>query len=200
MRKKLTLILLVVVVFALTGVGFFVFRSHQAKKPVAKLTAVKAEAKPAEAAPVKAETKDHLVIDKTGVNAKVVSVGVTKEGNMDVPGNIYDVGWYSKGAKPGAKGTAVLAGHLDNAGGEPGVFAKLKDLVAGDVVKIVSPDGNEIRFKVTKTKLYGAADKPTEVFTSSSGSHLNLITCTGSWDKNKSQYDKRLVVFTELTK
>lgn len=61
-------------------------------------------------------------------------------------------------------------------------------------------DVKETSFKVTKSKVYGATDKPTEVFTSKSGAHLNLITCTGSWDKNKSEYDKRLVVFTDLVK
>ena len=149
---------------------------------------------------VKEDKSNHLRIEKISVDAKIVEVGLTKAGNMGVPGNSYDVGLYSKGAKPGAQGTAVLAGHLDSATGQPGVFAKLKQLSAGDVIKIISPEGKENSFNVTRTKLYGANDRPSEVFSSTSGSHLNLITCTGQWDKDNKQYDSRLVVFTDLIK
>jgi hypothetical protein len=181
-------------------IGAIVIKTHQSKRP-AKLTAVKAEAKPSEApADAKPDTTDHLVIDKIGTNARIVSVGLTKEGNMDAPGNIYDVGLYKYGAKLGQNGTAVLAGHLDGANGEKGVFYDLNKLKAGDTITINRYNATPLTYKVTKTKIYKSTDKPTEVFKSSSGAHLNLITCTGSWDKNKAQYDERLVVFTELVK
>jgi len=200
MGKK-RLIIIGVTLVVLLPAYFFLVKKFTTKKivPTAKVI-VEAKTEPAAPPVAVPDTSSHLRIEKISVDAKIVEVGLTKEGNMGVPGNIYDVGWYSKGAKPGAKGTAVLAGHLDSASGQPGVFAKLNQLSVGDVVKIISPDGKEISFKVTKTKQYGSNDKPGEVFTSKSGTHLNLITCTGSWDKNKSQYDKRLVVFTDLVK
>jgi len=199
-KKRLIIIGLVVAAVVLPST-YFLIKKFTTKKivPPAKVV-VGAKAEPAAPPAAVADSSEHLRIEKISVDTKIVQVGLTKAGDMDVPGNIYDVGWYNKGTKIGSKGTAVLAGHLDGAGGEPGVFAKLNQLSIGDVIKIILPDGKEIIFKVTKTKQYGANDKPTEVFTSSSGTHLNLITCTGSWDKNKSQYDKRLVVFTDLVK
>jgi len=192
-------ILIAIIFLLIVGVSIFIMSS--VLKPKQKSRAaieLKGENKTAESSQKEPDTLDHLKISKIGVDAKVVPVGITKEGNMDVPASIYDVGWYTKGAKPGTKGTAVFAGHLDSASGEAGVFASLNKLAVGDIIKFVKPDGKETSFKVTKTKVYGSTDKPSEVFKSTSGTHLNLITCTGSWDKNKSQYDKRLVVFTDL--
>ena len=196
-KKRLLLVLVVIVIITAFSVFAILHKKPNSKKAATELKKTGQQAEPTKSEP---DTSDHLKISKIGLDAKIVPVGVTKEGNMDVPGSIYNVGWYNKGAKPGALGTAVLAGHLDSASGEAGVFANLNKLVAGDMIKVSTPDGKETNFKVTKAKVYGATDKPTEVFTSKSGAHLNLITCTGSWDKNKSEYDKRLVVFTELAK
>ena len=146
------------------------------------------------------DNSDRLVIESIGVNSKIINVGLTKEGNMEAPSNIYDVGLYKYGAKLGQNGTAVLAGHLDGANGEKGVFYSLDKLKAGDIIKINRNNATPLTYKVTKTRVYKSTDKPSEVFKSASGSNLNLITCRGSWDKNKSQYDERLVVFTTLVK
>ena len=196
---KKRLVIAFVVIGIIAAVSVFALLNKKPSNTKAA-TELKKDEQKVEATKTEPDTSDHLKISKINVDAKIVPVGVTKEGNMDVPGSIYTVGWYNKGAKPGAPGTAVLAGHLDSASGEAGVFANLNKLVAGDIIKVTTPDGKETGFKVTKSKVYGATDKPTEVFTSKSGAHLNLITCTGSWDKNKSEYDKRLVVFTELAK
>ena len=37
------------------------------------------------------------------------------------------------------------------------------------------------------------------IFGTSSKAHLNLITCDGVWDPAKKIYDKRLIVYTELS-
>ena len=192
-KKRLVIAFFVIGIIAAVSVFALLNKKPSNTKAATEL---KKDEQKVENAKTEPDTSDHLKISKINVDAKITPVGVTKEGNMDVPGNIYDVGWYNKGAKPGAAGTSVLAGHVDGASGQAGVFANLTKLVAGDIIKVVTPDGKETNFKVSKTKIYGSSDKPSEVFISKTGTHLNLITCTGN--KNKSQYDKRLVVFTDL--
>ena len=138
-----------------------------------------------------------LQIPPLKVDAKVVYMGNTKTGAMDTPTNVVDVGWYKYGALPGNVGTAVVAGHLDGLKAEPGVFSQLKLLQPGDIVSVRDNAGATVSFKVRTTKSYGQNEQPTEVFTSTEGAHLNLITCTGSWDKTAHQFAQRLVVFTD---
>ena len=136
-------------------------------------------------------------IPKLRVDARVIYVGLTKEGNMDVPTNVVDVGWYKYGALPGNTGTAVIAGHLDGLRGEPGVFSDLTKLAAGDTITVTESNGLIFSFIVRETRSYLQREQPAEVFTSTSGAHLNLITCTGSWDSAEHRFAKRLVVFAD---
>ena len=136
-------------------------------------------------------------IPKLRVDARVIYVGLTKEGNMDVPTNVVDVGWYKYGALPGNIGTAVIAGHLDGLQGEPGVFSDLTKLAAGDTITVTESNGLIFSFIVRETRSYLQHEQPAEVFNSVSGAHLNLITCTGSWDSAEHRFAKRLVVFAD---
>jgi LPXTG-site transpeptidase (sortase) family protein len=119
---------------------------------------------------------------------------------MDVPKDIHQVGWYKFGAYPGDEGTAVLAGHVDGKNREPGVFSKLSLLKVGDIVLVHTQAGSSLSFRVRSKRTYAYDERPKEVFSSESGSHLNLITCTGPWDKGIGKFSKRLVVFTELVR
>jgi len=149
-------------------------------------------------APTPVSGDDRLTIASIGVDAPIKDVGLTKDGNMDVPSDISEVGWYDLGARPGNAGSAVLAGHLDGKKGEPGVFAKLRSVKVGDKVVVAKADGSLLTFVVRQTRTYDQDARPQEVFVSASGAHLNLITCTGSWDTGIGQFSKRLVVFTDL--
>lgn len=134
----------------------------------------------------------HLKID-----AKVLYMGATKLGKMEVPSNVTDVGWYKFGALPGNQGTAVIAGHLDGLKAEPGVFSNLSKVQIGDDVSVVDNAGATASFRVSSMKSYSDNEQPTEVFSSTTGSHLNLITCSGAWDKSAHHFKQRLVIFTD---
>ena len=115
---------------------------------------------------------------------------------MDAPPNLSDVGWYELGTRPGDIGSAVIDGHLGV--GEPGVFIDLHKLQKGDDFTVLDDKGQTITFVVRETKTYKPDDHPSEVFTSSEGRHLNLITCTGDWDKRIHGMSNRLVIFADL--
>lgn len=138
-----------------------------------------------------------LVIPIINVNTAIQSVGVNSDGEMEVPNNSYEAGWFNLGPHPGETGSAVIAGHLDGVNGEPGVFIDLHKLKAGDKILVENSSGVTTTFIVKGSSIYdpGYAEK---VFSSSSGKHLNLITCDGVWDGIKKSFSKRLVVFADI--
>lgn len=149
------------------------------------------------------ETKQspwRLQISSIKLDAAIQEVGLTKNGDMGVPSNYTDVGWLKTGPRPGQPGNAVLAGHLNSGVNKPAVFENLHKLKPGDIVTVKDKAKNEQqRFKVTSAESYDVTTAPLEkIFGATEGSHLNLITCSGKWDKTKKDYNQRLVVFSEL--
>jgi sortase A len=136
-------------------------------------------------------------IPKLQVDSRVIYEGLTEDGHMSVPTNVIDTGWYKYSALPGNTGTAVIAGHLDGLRGEPGVFSDLDKLVKGDEITVTENNGLAVSFTVRETRSYPQNEQPSEVFNSSSGAHLNLITCTGSWNSSEHRFAERLVVFAD---
>lgn len=138
-----------------------------------------------------------LLIPCLGVDAAVEHVGMTPERDMDVPADDGNVGWYRLGPRPGERGNAVLAGHLDSQTG-PAVFWELADLHEGDRVLVVDAEGREWPFTVRESVRYRDDDPPLQrIFGWSGVPRLNLITCGGAWDTGIGSYEERLVVFTE---
>ena len=139
-----------------------------------------------------------LIIPKIDVNTDVEEVGITEDGKMGLPETSSNVGWYKFGNVPGAKGNAVIAGHLDNFLGLPLVFWKLDELEVGDDIYVVNEEGEQLHFKVTGKELYDYNSFETEnIFGPTDKKHLNLITCDGVWVKDIKNYNKRLVIFSE---
>lgn len=139
-----------------------------------------------------------LSIPSLNVEAKVAAVGRALSGNMAVPTNYEDVGWYKHGPVPGQSGNAVIAGHLDDGKGNGAVFSKLSEITIGDLVYVTTDTGERIAFAVREIRLVDYSNPPLqEIFGKSFGMHLNIITCDGTWIPEKRMYDKRLVVFTD---
>lgn len=139
-----------------------------------------------------------LEIPSLGINAGVKAMGLESDGRMAVPDNYSEVGWYSIGTRPGETGSAVMGAHVDNGSSVNGVFKQLHTLNVGDDVYVSDGNNEKIHFKVTHTKVYDRNEtETTDVWRSSSGSHLNLITCFGTWLPSENTYEKRIVIFTE---
>lgn len=140
-----------------------------------------------------------LTIPSLGIDAHVQPVGITASGNMAVPTNFTDVGWYKYGALPGQQGSAVMDGHVDNALSLPGVFKHLTAINVGDDIYIEERDGQKLHFVVYDIETYPYRAVPMEtVFAATSSSNLNLITCQGSWLQSGRTYDHRVVVYARL--
>ena len=144
-------------------------------------------------------TPTELRIPSLAIDTKVISVGVTEDGNMGVPESFLEAGWFDKGAKPGERGNAVIAAHVDNAKGEPAVFADISKISIGEIIEVADETGETLSYRVTKTKLFTHSEEDTsEVFGTSNKRNLNLITCDGEWNQELKTYEERFVVFSEL--
>ncbi len=140
-----------------------------------------------------------IKIPRIGVDAWIERVALTSAGSMDVPKHRLTAGWYELGPRPGETGSAIIAGHVDWYYGASAVFANLHQLKPGDTITVENDKGIRAAFIVRESRTYSAASAATDVFVSNDGAaHLNLITCTGNWDKGKNQYTQRLVVFADL--
>lgn len=140
-------------------------------------------------------TLDIPAIDLT---APVEAVGLMENGEMAVTESFGKTGWYDGGYKPGEPGNAVIGGHVDSRNG-PAIFYNLNKLSKGDEIFVKNKEGETRTFVVTDTQEYPWNDASLQsIFGYSHRSTLNLITCTGDFDRSSRNYSKRLVVYTEL--
>jgi sortase A len=139
-----------------------------------------------------------IKVARVGIDAAIEQVGVLPNGAMDVPKDDWRVGWLNSGYLPGEKGSAVMAGHVDNLQGVA-VFHPLHDMKRGDQVEVTRSDGSVLTFVVIDTQVYRTEKAPIQqIFGPSSRARLNLITCTGYFDPKRRTHIDRLVVYTEL--
>lgn len=151
-------------------------------------------------APVRADVPvipQELIIPAIGLDTKILQVDLNSQRLVDVPP--ADVGWYMGSAKPGNPGNAVLQGHVKNFDLSPGIFSRLAEVQPGDDIYTVDSAGKKVHFKVAVNDLVDAAAFPVEkVYGATGDTHLNLITCAGSYDAQKQDYTMRTVIYAQL--
>ncbi len=92
-------------------------------------------------------------------------MGNDKNGRMDVPKGVMNSGWYERGFKPGAIGSAVIAAHYDTPTGAPGPFYNIGKLEPGDTIEVEDENGKTLTFIVEDTAMHKDAPFPIqEVF------------------------------------
>ena len=139
-----------------------------------------------------------FIIPKILVDAPVIPVSVDAEGKMELPPQPADVGWYQLGVKPGEKGNAVVAGHLDSATGAGAIFGRLSELVPGDAIIVTKEDNQQEIFEVVQKEIFPFDQVPIDmVFGESEERNLNLITCTGVFNQITSNYSHRMIIFAQ---
>jgi sortase (surface protein transpeptidase) len=125
----------------------------------------------------------------------VLGVGVASDGQMALPPNPANVGWYSYGPRAGdSAGATVLAAHIDAPGYGIGPLARLGELRQGDVVTVAS-GGTSRRYVVSSTRrLEKMSLDLTSLFARSGPPRLHLVTCGGDFDRKKRHYAQNVVV------
>ena len=135
-----------------------------------------------------------ITIPSIRVNSPIMNVGVNSQGEMDVPdGSTKYVGWYKYGTVPGRAGSAVMDAHVYAA------FKKLKNVGIGSDIYVENAKGETLHFRVIASKAYPLSQVPMDtIFSDSSGTFLNLITCEGKYSVRSNTYSHRRVVYAQL--
>ncbi|MFF0554698.1 class F sortase [Streptomyces sp. NPDC004266] len=140
-----------------------------------------------------------LRIPETDVDAPMTRLGLTADGALDVPpaADRNLAGWYADGTAPGARGTAIVAGHVDNADG-PAVFYTLGALRKGHRIEVVREDGRTAVFTVDAIEVYDNEHFPDrKVYAEADRAEIRVITCGGGFSK-KNGYQGNVVAFGHL--
>lgn len=152
------------------------------------------------AAPLRPSAPVRITIPAIRVDAPMMRLGLGPDGSLDVPpaGNTDLVGWYEDGPPPGAQGTAIVAGHVDNAQG-PSVFYDLGSMKKGTTVEVLRQDGRTAVFSVDAIEVYENDDFPDQrVYGASEHASLRLITCGGGYS-DSTGYQGNVVAYAHLT-
>ncbi len=139
-------------------------------------------------------------IPAIGVNAPVTRLDLSGDGTVQVPplSNHNLAGWYDRSVMPGARGTSVILGHVDDYAG-PSVFYNIKNLRKGEAISLVRSDGETAMFAVDGVQKAAKANFPSsDVYGNVPYPALRLVTCGGPFDAKTGQYLDSIVVYAHL--
>lgn len=129
------------------------------------------------------------------IDAVVRAVGVTSDGQMELPSNPQLLGWYRFGASPGSgSGSVVLAGHLDSKRYGLGPLVGLRKVEVGDKILLSPSRGEQLGYTVVDVRRYDRQALPDELFARSGPERLRVITCGGEFLPEEGGYQQNLVV------
>lgn len=142
---------------------------------------------------------NRIEIPKLHAAAPIRKVATTSDGELEIPRNPKVVGWWSPGARPGAaKGTAVIAGHINYAG-VTGTLSALGTLRPGDRVRVYGHRhgrARELTFRVTGVRTYHKTHLPyRQIFDQKVAGRLALVTCGGPFDAATGNYLDNIVAY-----
>ncbi|PYC88308.1 class F sortase [Streptomyces tateyamensis] len=141
-----------------------------------------------------------LRIPAIRVDARVTGLGLDSHGELTTPptGQHDLTGWYREGTAPGAFGTAVIIGHVDDQKG-PSVFYLLGKLHPGQTLTVTRQDNRTAVFTVDAVRTFPKAGFPSHsVYDATGRAELRLVTCGGHYD-HRNGYQANTVVFAHLT-
>ncbi len=133
-----------------------------------------------------------------GVDAAVDAVGVQPDGQMFLPDDVDRVGWYRFGPAPGADGSAVIAGHVDDREQGLGAMAAFREAEVGQEVQVTDGAGTTTRWRVVSRELIEKQVLPLDrLFARDGPARLTLITCGGPFLPELGSYRDNVVVVAE---
>jgi sortase (surface protein transpeptidase) len=139
-----------------------------------------------------------LAVPALGVDAPVEPVGVRDDGQMALPDDVDRLGWYRFGPVPGAEGSAVLAGHVDDADQGLGALAPLRDAEPGAEVVSTDAAGTATRWRVVSREVLEKQALPVDrLFARTGEPRLVLVTCGGPFLPDVGGYRDNVVVVAE---
>ena len=138
-----------------------------------------------------------LRIGALHVDGEVQRLGLRADGTIAVPKRTDVAGWYEFGPRPGQPGPAVILGHVDSRTG-PGIFVDLRTVRRGTLVRVDRADGSTVLFRVREVSQVSKTSFPTDlVYAPTLDPTLRLVTCGGSFDRERGSYRDNVIVFAD---
>jgi sortase (surface protein transpeptidase) len=146
---------------------------------------------------------DECVRGPVPVTLQVAAIGVdapveileTVQGIMQQPTDEVHVAWYKESARLGEVGNLLLAGHVNWWGIPEAVFFHLGTLQEQDPVTLLAEDGSAYHYAVEWVRQESNLAPPVEaVLGMTEYEAVTLMTCSGEWNSELSEYDSRTVV------
>jgi hypothetical protein len=150
--------------------------------------------------PQNPEDPRFLRIPELGVFSRVKTLGLTPEGAVDAPRNIFDTGWYNGSVRPGSRaGSSLILGHVSGWTG-PGVFKNISKLSVGAEFEIEKGTGEKIRYSVVRSEQIplDQVDMSKILSTEVAGEHdVKLMTCSGRYNSATETFEDRFIVYAK---
>jgi sortase (surface protein transpeptidase) len=150
--------------------------------------------------PLAASAPTRVTVPSISAESSLVATGLKENGSLEVPpvSQPMQASWFDQSPTPGEVGPSVVLGHV-NGGGQPGIFAKLKDVVAGAQVFVDRADGQRAVFEVSRVDTIPKDSFPTDaVYNDTANPQLRLITCGGDYDRGARSYLSNVIVYADF--
>jgi sortase (surface protein transpeptidase) len=132
---------------------------------------------------------------------RIMRLSTDESGSMEIPENIWDIGWYeSSGLPRDTTMNPLLIGHSTSSSGASGAFYNLYRLSTGDDITITLGDNTTAIYRVTKKEDIpdGPSDLGYLLTPLNQGKQgLTLMTANGDINPETKKADKRIVIFAE---
>lgn len=152
---------------------------------------------------VAAHLPRYITIRSLGIyNSRVEQSGIGANGEMSVPYNTWNTGWYINSDLPGKiGGTAVIDGHSGDAHCIFNNLPKIK--IGAEIVIEMGDEKTKYTYVVTSTATKKIGDEAnnymeTALAKKPGTASLTLITCTGDWWQQSRTYSHRFFVHAVL--
>lgn len=140
-----------------------------------------------------------IEVPVAGIKGFIQKVGIDQNQAVTAPNNVHLAGWFVDSVKPGEKGLSIIDGHVSGRSAD-GIFKGLPQVKPDDEIVITMGGGQKFTYKVLDTKTVPNEQAASVLFEQGPTiSHqLNLITCSGQFDKASNSYKDRVIVSAAL--
>lgn len=152
--------------------------------------------------PEEAPPPRRVRIGSQDISMPIIATGVTPDGQMELPDDPREIGWYQFGALPGdPRGSAVLGGHVDSQRYGSGPLARLASVEEGARITVTAADGQRLGYTVTSVERITKAALPVDrLFDPDVEHRLVVITCGGRYLRDAGGYEDNIVVIATPAK
>lgn len=204
-HPRRTIAVLGLILILVAGGVFWYIRSHS-KDNAAEQTVTYSTDQPDERKPDNnykwvggPEDPKKINIPSANIEGYIQKVGVDQKKQVAVPNNIHIAGWFTESVRPGQLGLSIIDGHVTGPTAD-GIFKNLLGVKPGATYTIEFGNGSTKTFEVLTVKEVPVNQAASVVFSQEpKQSHqVNLVTCSGPFNRAANQYENRVIVTSKL--